>query len=168
MITPSESIFIYSWIIINFQKHACFQQFVWACYNIFASCFCFGFSVQNLYFHLIAFILSQQVILSLFEFFQFYARTSHPLKKIRLVKSGSLYLGHFQAVEIETTGVYGKSTAPFLSGLSKKLVNVSGDPKEHQWLHQRLSLAVTRGNAASILTCVQVWSDFTCSFSSCF
>jgi len=28
---------------------------------------------------------------------------------------------HFQPVAIETTGVYGKSTAPFLSGLSKKL-----------------------------------------------
>ena len=35
---------------------------------------------------------------------------------------------HFQPVAIETTGVYGKSTAPFLSGLTKKLVDVSGDP----------------------------------------
>ena len=33
---------------------------------------------------------------------------------------------------IETTGVYGKSTAPFLSGLAKRLVDVSGDPREHQ------------------------------------
>jgi len=74
---------------------------------------------------------------------------------------------YFQPVAIETTGVYSKSTAPFLSGLSKKLVDVSGDPREHQWLHQRLSLAVARpkGNAASILACVQVWSDFTCFFS---
>jgi len=65
---------------------------------------------------------------------------------------------YFQPVAIETTGVYSKSTAPFLSGLSKKLVDVSGDPREHQWLHQRLSLAVARpkGNAASILACVQV------------
>ena len=64
---------------------------------------------------------------------------------------------HFQPVAIETTGVYGKSTAPFTSGLTKKLVNVSGDPREHQWLHQRLSLAVAKGNAASILlACVQV------------
>jgi len=64
---------------------------------------------------------------------------------------------HFQPVAIETTGVYGKSNAPFLSGLSKKLVDVSGDPREHQWLHHRLSLALARGNAASILACVQVW-----------
>jgi len=39
IITPSESILIYSWIITNFQKHACLKQFVWACYNIFASFF---------------------------------------------------------------------------------------------------------------------------------
>ena len=63
---------------------------------------------------------------------------------------------HFQPVAIETIGVYGKSTAPFLSGLTKKFVDVSGDPRECQWLHQRLSLAVVRGNAASILACVRV------------
>ena len=63
---------------------------------------------------------------------------------------------HFQPVAIETTGVYGKSTAPFLSGLTKKLVDMSGNPRERQWLHQCLSLAVARGNAASILACVQV------------
>ena len=39
---------------------------------------------------------------------------------------------HIQPVAIETTGVYGKSTTPFLSGLAKKLVDVSGDPKEYQ------------------------------------
>ena len=39
---------------------------------------------------------------------------------------------HFHPVAIETTGVYRKSTAPFLSVFSKKLVHVSGDPKERQ------------------------------------
>jgi len=63
---------------------------------------------------------------------------------------------HLQPVAIETTSVYGKSTAPFLSGLAKTLVDVSGDPRECQWLHQRLSLAVVRENAASILACVRV------------
>ena len=41
---------------------------------------------------------------------------------------------------------------------------MSGDPREWQWLHQRLSLAVVRGNTASILTCVQIWSNFICTF----
>jgi len=62
----------------------------------------------------------------------------------------------FQSMAIETTGVHGKSTAAFLSGLSKKHVDVSGDPRERQWLHQRLSLSVAGGNAASILACVQL------------
>ena len=57
--------------------------------------------------------------------------------------------------------VYGKSTAPFLSCLAKKLVDISGDPMEGQWLHQRLSLTMVRGNTASILACVQVWSGFS-------
>jgi len=42
---------------------------------------------------------------------------------------------YFQPVAIETTGVYGKSIAPFLSCLAKKLVDISGDPREQQWLH---------------------------------
>jgi len=50
---------------------------------------------------------------------------------------------------------------PVLSCLAKKLVDISGDPSERQWLHQRLPLAVVRGNTASILVCVQVWSDFS-------
>ena len=36
---------------------------------------------------------------------------------------------HFQPVSIETTGVYGKTTAPFLSSLTKKHVDMSGDPR---------------------------------------
>ena len=63
---------------------------------------------------------------------------------------------YFQPVAIETTGVYGKSIAPFLSCLAKKLVDISGDPRERQWLHQCLSLAVVIGNTASILACMQV------------
>jgi len=64
---------------------------------------------------------------------------------------------HYQPVTIETTGVYGNWQVHCpLSGLAKKLVDVPGDPRERQWLHQRLSLAVVRGNAASILACVQV------------
>jgi len=38
-ITLSESILIVSWIITNFEKLACFEQFVLACCNIFASFF---------------------------------------------------------------------------------------------------------------------------------
>ena len=55
--------------------------------------------------------------------------------------------------------MYGKSTAPFLSGLAKKLVDMFGHPRE------RLSLALVKGNVASILACVQVLSYF--NYSQC-
>jgi len=70
---------------------------------------------------------------------------------------------HFQPVAIETTGEYGKSTTLFLSNLANNLVDMSGELKECQWFHQHLSLAVVWGNAASILACMQVWSNFTYS-----
>ena len=63
---------------------------------------------------------------------------------------------YFQPVAMDTTGLYGKSTSPFLSCLAKKLFDISGDPREQQWLHQHLSLAVVRGDTASILAYVQV------------
>jgi len=66
---------------MNFAQHIC-------------KFFCFECYVQNLFFQLLAFILSYQLIICLFEAFQFFARNSHPLKKVRLEKSGSLYLGH--------------------------------------------------------------------------
>jgi len=37
---------------------------------------------------------------------------------------------YFQPVAIKTTDVYGKSTAPFLSCLAEKLVDILGDTKE--------------------------------------
>jgi len=55
--------------------------------------FCLGCYVQNLFFHLLAFILWYQHILCFFDAFQFYARISHPVKKVPLEKSGSLFLG---------------------------------------------------------------------------
>ena len=62
---------------------------------------------------------------------------------------------YFQPVATKNTGVYDMSTALLLSCLAKELVDMPGDPREKQWFHQRLS-AVVRGNAASILACVQV------------
>ena len=57
----------------------------------------------------------------------------------------------FEPVALETTGVVGASTAAFLSGLGKRISAQSGDRRETSWLFERLSLAVVRGNCASIL-----------------
>ena len=46
------------------------------------------------------------------------------------------------------------SELPCTVAVAKKLVDMSSDPREWQWLHQRFSLAVVKGNAASILACI--------------
>ena len=92
---PSKNILIFRWIITNFQKVVCFEQFLWAWYNLFASFFSFGCYVQNLFFHLLVHILSCYLVWYLFEVFQFYARTSFPLKKVLLEKSGA----HFRLIK---------------------------------------------------------------------
>jgi len=55
------------------------------------------------------------------------------------------------------------SQAPVLNSFAKKLVDTSGDPRELQWCYQHLSLAVVWENAASMLACMQLKSDFSCS-----
>ena len=57
----------------------------------------------------------------------------------------------FEPVSIETTGVLGTSTSSFIRGLGKRITAQTGDRRETRWLLERLSLAVVRGNAASIL-----------------
>jgi len=59
---------------------------------------------------------------------------------------------YFLPVAIKTTGVYAKSTATFLSCLAKKLVDLSGDPRELLAPPPLVpgSVAVVRGKAASI------------------
>ena len=57
----------------------------------------------------------------------------------------------FEPLAIETTGVIGQSSAKLISELGRRLTGCTGDKRETQWLRQRLSIAVARGNAASIL-----------------
>ena len=58
---------------------------------------------------------------------------------------------HFQPVAFETTGCCGPSTSSFVKELGRKVIEASGDPLEAVWLRQKISLAIARGNATSIL-----------------
>ena len=58
---------------------------------------------------------------------------------------------HFEPVAVETTGAVGASTTRFLQRLGKRVTAQTGDRRETSWLFERLSLAVVRGNAASVL-----------------
>ena len=62
----------------------------------------------------------------------------------------------FTPVAIETTGVFGPRTTEFLKELGHRLRQVSGEANSYAYLTQRLSVAVQRGNAASMLGTVKV------------
>ena len=57
----------------------------------------------------------------------------------------------FTPVAIETAGPFGPDTLSFLRELGYRLRQVSGEVKSFSYLQQRLSIAVQRGNAASVM-----------------
>ena len=57
----------------------------------------------------------------------------------------------FTPVIIETSGVFGKQTLSFLKDRACCVRKVSGEVKSFPYLLQRLTVAVQRGNAASVL-----------------
>jgi len=65
-----------------------------------------------------------------------------------LVASGDFL---FYAVACETLGTWGPSASSFCKVLGGRIAQVTGDPRSLSFLLQRLSLAVQRGNAASVL-----------------
>ena len=57
----------------------------------------------------------------------------------------------FEPVAIETTGVIGECSRKFLEELGRRIRRVIGEVNSTAFLLQRLSIAVQRGNAASVL-----------------
>ena len=57
----------------------------------------------------------------------------------------------FEPVAVETSGVLGRSSSLFLYELDSRISAATGDRRETSWLLQRISVAIARGNAASIL-----------------
>jgi hypothetical protein len=58
---------------------------------------------------------------------------------------------HFVPIAIETLGVYGPEARIFIDALGERLKRVSGDGRSLAFLKQRISIAIQRGNTASIL-----------------
>ena len=77
------------------------------------------------------------------------ARDAEELKKRKY--SGLAGRFQVQPVAFETSGACGPATSRFVRQLGARLVGATGDAREQSWLHQRLALAVVRGNAASVL-----------------
>lgn len=58
----------------------------------------------------------------------------------------------FTPIAVETAGVIGSRSLPFLRGLASRIATARDDPREAPWLFQRISLAIIRGNAFSVLS----------------
>jgi hypothetical protein len=68
-------------------------------------------------------------------------------EKYKILKSANFI---FKALAFETLGPWCEETRSFINTISSKLVKEPGNVRAKQFLRQRLSLAVQRGNAASI------------------
>ena len=65
----------------------------------------------------------------------------------------------FTPVAIETSGVFGPKTTEFLKELGHQLRQVSREAYSFAYLTQRLSVAIQRGNAASVLGTMKMGSQ---------
>ena len=61
---------------------------------------------------------------------------------------------------VESTGALGQDATDFLHELGGRIVAATGDPLSSEYLFQRLSVAIQRGNAACVLgTCTDSCSE---------
>jgi len=72
------------------------------------------------------------------------------VNKYRLIGDEHLFV----PVAIETFGVFGPVALKFFQELGRRITSVNHDPKSSAYLVQRVSIAIQRGNCASVLgTC---------------
>ena len=57
-----------------------------------------------------------------------------------------------EPIAVETMLVYGESTEVILRAIGPRFVEVTREPREVNWFHQNLTIAIQRGNALSILS----------------
>ena len=69
------------------------------------------------------------------------------LSKYRHLDSSYLFV----PVAVETMGGFGQQSLSFIKELGRRLMYVTEEPNSLQYLWQRLSVAVQRGNTASVL-----------------
>jgi hypothetical protein len=66
----------------------------------------------------------------------------------------------FVPFAVETLGPIGEAAQKFIRELGGRLRATTGEPRETTWLIQRISLAIQRGNAASVLATIPPNSDY--------
>ena len=68
----------------------------------------------------------------------------------------------FIPVAIETLGVLGSEAKRFLRELARRIEDVTNEPLSHQFLLQRLAVAVQRGSVAAVMGSARVWKVCIC------
>ena len=77
------------------------------------------------------------------------ARVAEAKKRFKYADLAQRY--RFEPVAFETAGACGPGTRTLIRELGARLTAASGEKRETEWLWQRLSIAVMRGNATSVL-----------------
>ena len=77
-------------------------------------------------------------------------------EKRKVLKYSETSRSHiFTPIACCTLGSWGEASLKFLRALGKRLISTSGDRRAGCFLRQRLSVAIARGNATSILSGMQ-------------
>ena len=63
---------------------------------------------------------------------------------------------HFVPLAVESLGVLGHEARAFLRDLARRLTSFTDDQQSHQFLLQRVAVAIQRGNAAAVLGTIGV------------
>ena len=63
---------------------------------------------------------------------------------------------HFVALAVKTMGPWNTEGLNLIKELGRRITEATGDPHETAYLLQRISVAVQRGNAASVVGCLPV------------
>ena len=58
---------------------------------------------------------------------------------------------HVDLLAVKTSGMFGQGARDFLSELGRRLIRITGDPLSRSYLSQQISVAMQKGNAASVL-----------------
>jgi hypothetical protein len=77
------------------------------------------------------------------------ANEAEDRKRMKYNTLSTLYM--FVPVAVETMGALGEEASDFLHDLGKRIERVSGERRATEYLLQRISVAVQRGNAAAVL-----------------
>ena len=82
------------------------------------------------------------------------AHAAHKREREKIEKYKELTGFIFVPIGIETSGVWGPNALKFIREVGNKLKTTTGQAASTAYLTQRISLAVQRGNAASIIRAI--------------